>query len=98
MRVPTVILLCALAGAASPAFAGPLAQSLDRATPREGLALDLHDDALARDSARHRLETDGYGGVSTLLRGRDGRLEGKAEKDGRVYDVEIDRNGNVTAR
>jgi hypothetical protein len=95
MRI--VIALCLVFGATS-AHAGPLADALDRITPRSNPSLDLHDDALARDTARHRLETDGYAGVSTLLRGRDGQLQGKAEKDGRVYDIDIDRNGNVTAK
>jgi hypothetical protein len=95
MRI--VIALGLVLGATS-AHASPLAESLDRITPRGNPPLDLHDDTLARDAARHRLETDGYGGVSTLLRGRDGQLQGKAEKDGRIYDIEIDRNGNVTAR
>ena len=90
--------LCLALGSA-PALAGPLADSLDRmAPPPSGLALDLHDDSVARDAARARLETDGYSGVTTLLRGRDGRLQGKAVKDGRIYDIEIDRNGNVTAK
>ena len=91
------LLLC-LTLAAAPALAGPLADQLDRITPPSGLAADLHDDTVARDTARARLETDGYSGVSTLLRGRDGQLQGKAVKDGRIYDIEIDRNGNVTAK
>jgi hypothetical protein len=91
------VVLC-LALGATPALAGPLARLLDQITPRDSLGTDLHDDTLARDVARHRLETDGYGEVSTLLRGRDGQLHGKAVKDGRILDVEVDRNGNVTAR
>jgi len=89
--------LCLALGTA-PVLAGPLADSLDRVAPRDGLAVELHDDTAARDRARQRLESDGYSGVSTLLRGRDGQLQGKAVKDGRVLDVEIDRNGNVTAK
>lgn len=89
--------LCLALGSA-PALAGPLADSLDRVAPPRGLAFDLHDDSVARDAARARLETDGYSGVTTLLRGRDGQLQGKAVKDGRIYDIEIDRNGNVTAK
>lgn len=92
-----VLALC-LALSAPSALAGPLADALDRVTPRDSLGADLRDDVRAREAVRHRLEADGYGEVSTLLRGRDGQLHGKAMKDGRIVDVEVDRNGNVTAR
>ena len=52
---------------------------------------------LSESQARARLETDGYGGVSTLLRGRDGRWHGKAVRDGTTVDVTIDRFGNVVS-
>lgn len=56
---------------------------------------DLHADTLGRATARQRLEADGYGNVSSLLKDRAGNWRGKAVIDGRTVDVTVDRYGNV---
>jgi hypothetical protein len=77
------------------------AQARERLMPpakSESLRTPLRGDRLSQDQARFRLESDGYGGVSTLLRGADGTWTGKAQRNGQTMDVTVDADGNITAR
>jgi hypothetical protein len=77
------------------------AQARERLMPpakSDSLRTPLPSDRLSQDQARFRLESDGYGGVSTLLRGTDGTWTGKAQRNGQTMDVTVDADGNITAR
>ena len=90
MRLAAFLLALLAASAPSVAWAqyAPL-------TPRSDGLRDPRADALGEQTARHRLEQQGYGQVSTLLKDREGKWRGKAVIDGRTVDVTVDRNGNV---
>ena len=53
--------------------------------------------ALTQDQARGQIEAKGYSNVSALRRDATGVWRGKAEKDGLLGNVTLDREGNVTA-
>lgn len=53
--------------------------------------------AQTQDQAKAQIEAKGYSRVSDLRRGLEGVWRGKAEKDGVVRSVTLDRAGNVTA-
>jgi len=53
--------------------------------------------ALTQDQAKALIEAKGYSNVSGLKRDSEGGWRGKAEKDGLVRNVALDREGNVTA-
>jgi hypothetical protein len=54
--------------------------------------------AFTRDQARAQIETKGYANVSALQRDAEGNWHGRAEKDGSLWNVTLDGNGNVTAK
>jgi hypothetical protein len=101
------IVICALVLSMTAPLGASLAAQPDNAQARErlmppamsdSLRTPLPGDRLSQDQARFRLESDGYGGVSTLLRGADGAWTGKAQRNGQTMDVAVDADGNVTAR
>jgi len=53
--------------------------------------------ALTQDQAKAQIEAQGYANVSVLWRDAKGTWQGKAEKNGLVGNVFLDRDGNVTA-
>src|SRR5581483_248038 len=51
--------------------------------------------ALTQDQAKTQIEAKGYLNVSGLRRDREGKWHGKAEKDGQLRSVTLDRDGKV---
>lgn len=54
--------------------------------------------ALTQDQAKAQIEAKGYSNVSGLRRDREGNWHGKAEKDGQLRSVTLDRDGNVAEK
>ncbi len=51
--------------------------------------------ALTIDQATAQIEAKGYSNIAGLRRDRDGNWQCKAERDGSVRNVTLDRNGNL---
>jgi hypothetical protein len=54
--------------------------------------------ALTQDQAKAQIEAKGYSNVSDLRRDREGNWHGKAEKEGQLRSVTLDRDGNVAEK
>lgn len=66
--------------------------SASKASPSASLSY------LTQDQAKAKIEAEGYSKVSGLRRDTEGIWRGKAEKDGLILNVTLDREGTVTAR
>ena len=54
--------------------------------------------ALTQDQAKAQIEAKGYSNVSGLRRDREEKWHGKADKDGQLRSVTLDRDGNVVEK
>jgi len=67
------------------------------ATPATSAGSKAPFHALTADQAKARIEANGFSNVSELRRDTLGIWRGKAEKDGLMVDVTLDRDGNASS-